>query len=351
MTRQGDGPPLSASERHHYQVVRVLSSNEIELGPSEHEFADDNYQLTSDSHARNSWNKLGLTVPVRPPVSAGVLGHRFLTTVARSVEAVTQRASRPSVRAPGEPVPLPKPRAVFEIEFSCALFEADIFAGGIVSSGSQSARILYSTSVSNAYARIGVEKGATFRTGARLELKPAEVPDDSGDALYTTQRVVALVLQGQFPKQEAYGLGGDIAIDVDGPDVQKTYITRLLSPILPLGGETSQVVVRMSADAESAVHAGKWRCRYYPPYEIDLTINHGGGSSSAANTIAIPFTAGQSRQNLYLAATTRDRQDNEGPLSTPALAVLLRPPPTGAPQPALSVWPICCRRGRLRHTS
>lgn len=320
--------PLPAAERHHYQITKVLSADQLQLAPSGRQFVYGAYRLISDPHLRSNWTMLNFRIPVRQPLQ-GVLQNAapFQAVATRVITLAPRQDQLALMPASHRPDQLDEPPPIVEVELDRRLLETDLFAGGTVEVGGHShpIGILYSTSGVASSARIGLPPGTTISEGAALTLRPAQ------------PLVQALTIQGAVPTEFTQAPGGEIAFDVLEDASLVTYTARVVSDIRVVSG-VFNLLVRLSLAAQAALRPNTTRCRYYAPYrqELNVKLPFTLGNASSATTIEIRMPEGQSSQNLYLAVTVEDvyeedMRENEGPLSSPAQVMAVTPPPTGAP--------------------
>jgi hypothetical protein len=315
--------PLPAAERHHYQIAKVLSADQLQLAPSGRQFVYGAYRLISDPHLRSNWAMLDFRIPVRQPLQGVVQIAASFQAVATKVEQLSPR-SDPVALMPANhrPAQLDEPPPIVEVELDRRLLETDLFARGTVKVDGQSPPIdiLYSTSGAASPARIGLPPGTRVSVGAVLTLSPAQ------------PLVQALTIQGAVPAGFAQTPGGEIAFDSTQDKQLVTYVGRVVSDIRA-GSGVFNLLVSLSPAARRALRSGITTCRYYAPYrqELNVRLPITLGNSNSATTIVLPMAGGQSSQHLYLAVTTDDGLLNESPLSSPAQVTAVKPPPTGAP--------------------
>ena len=396
--------PLSATERHHYQIAKLLSSDLLQLAPSENPFMDGSYRLISDPRLRSNWTKLNFTIPVRQPLEGSLQNSVPFQAKAIKVETLTARQDPLALMpASHRPAQLDEPPPIVEIELDRKLLEPDLFAGGTLQVGEQHHPILYSISGSESPARLGLLPGTNITIGAaltlrstqpfseniqqierlhtsrlaitlpaqgnpagtahllggivtiegqkhnilqakeesaglRLELHPVgALPTTLVDwinkeAQITPPLLQSLVIQGAVPDEIIKMPSGEIAFDITQNEQLVTYVGRVVSDI-KTGANGFNLLVKLSPAAQSALQPNITRCRYYAPYrqELKVRLPITLGNTISATTIALPMSVGQSSQNLYLAVTTDDVRANEGPLSSPAQTMAVKPPPTGVP--------------------
>jgi hypothetical protein len=320
------GIPFPAAERHHYQVARGLSSKEVLLAPSESQFVKDQYRLISDPRLRSNWTKLDLSVPVRQPLQGIVRAVEPFHATAASVRTVTPRLDSLAMLPPGRrPATLAEAPPIVEVELDRRLLEPDLLADGTVDAGGQTYPILYSTSDAEAPARIGLPADANVSTGATLVMR-------SASSSAAARLVKSLTIQGSIRNEGAKVKGGEIAFSDVRNGETVTYVARVVSDIEYAPG-VFHVVVRLSSAASDALQPGTTRSLYYAPYQLELNAAFPATAAgpTAARTTALPLPAGTGSQNAYFALTTQDDRYKEGPLSSPAQVVAVKPPPTGVP--------------------
>lgn len=399
--------PLPATQRHHYQIVELLSSDQLKLAPSENQFVNGSYRLISDPRLRTNWKQLDFTIPVRQPLQGLLQSTAPFQARAAKVEPLTPRQDQLALMpASHRPAQLDEPPPIVEVELDRRLLETDLFAGGTLQVGGQSHTILYSTSGAESPPRLGLPPGTNISVGATLTLKPFQPfqpfsatiqeiellpsnrlgitlpaqgnpagtahllggivtiegqrhnilqaqeesaglrlelravgapPNDLNGWLDTTAQISppilqALTIQGAVPAEVARVLGGEIAFDITQNEQLVTYGGRIVSDIGTVANGFN-LLVSLSPAAQAALQPNTTRCRYYAPYwqEVNVRLPITRENTNSATTIALPMAVGQGSQNLYLAVTTNDVRANEGPLSSPAQVLAVKPPPAGAP--------------------
>ena len=397
--------PLPATERHHYQIAKLLSSDRLQLAPGENPFANGSYRLISDPRLRTNWTQLNFTIPVRQPLQGVLQSTAPFQARAAKVETLTPRQDQLALMpASHRPAQLDEPPPIVEVELDRRLLEPDLFAGGTLQVGGQSHTILYSTSGAESPARLGLPPGTNISVGATLTLRPFQpfqpfpatiqqierlpsdrlaitlsaqsnsagtahllggivtiegqrhnilqaqeesaglrlelrsveaLPNDLNDWLGRTVQITppllqSLSIQGAVPDEVAKVPGGEIAFDITQNDQLVTYVGRVVSDIGTVANGFN-LLVSLSPAAQAALQPTRWR--YYAPYQQELNVRLPitRENTNSATTIDLPMAVGQSSQNLYLAVTTGDVRANEGPLSSPAQVMAVKPPPTGAP--------------------
>ncbi len=410
----GTDTPLPAIQRHHYQVAKLLSSDELQLAPdqlqlapSEHSFVNGSYRLISDPRLRTNWKQLDFTIPVRQPLQGLLQSTAPFQARAAKVETLTPRQDQLALMPVSHrPTQLDEPPPIVEVELDRRLLETDLFAGGTLQVEGQTHPILYSTSGAESPARLGLPPGTNISIGATLTLSPARpfqpfsatiqqiellpsnrlavtlpaqsspagtthllggivtiegqkhnilqaqedsaglrlelravgaLPNNLNSWLDRTAQITppllqALTIQGAVPDEVAKVLGGEIAFDITQNGQLVTYVGRIVSNIGTVANGFN-LLVSLSPAAQAALQPNTTRCRYYAPYrqELNVRLPITRENTDSATTIDLPMAVGQSSQNLYLAVTTDDVRANEGPLSSPAQVMAVKPPPTGAP--------------------
>ena len=415
----GTDTPLPATERHHYQIAKVpssdqlpsdqLPSDQLQLAPSEHSFVNGSYRLISDPRLRTNWTQINFTTPisVRQPLQGMLQSLAPFQAKVTKVETLTPRQDQLALMpASHRPTQLDEPPPIVEVELDRRLLETDLFAGGTLQVGGQTYPILYSTSGSESPARLGLPPGTNISIGATLTLRPFQpfqpfpatiqqierlpsnrlgitlpaqgnsagtahllggivtiegqrhsilqaqeesaglrlelrpvgaLPTSLNSWLGRTAQLSppilqALTIQGTVPDEVAKVPGGEIAFDITQNGQLVTYVGRVVSDIGTVANGFN-LLVSLSPAAQAALQPNTTRCRYYAPYrqEVNVRLPITRENTNSATTIDLPMAVGQSSQNLYLAVTTDDVRANEGPLSSPAQVMAVKPPPTGAP--------------------
>ena len=410
----GTDTPLPATERHHYQIVKFpssdqLPSDQLQLAPSENQFANGLYRLISDPRLRTNWTQINFTTPisVRQPLQGMLQSLAPFQAKVTKVETLTPRQDQLALMpASHRPTQLDEPPPIVEVELDRRLLEPDLFAGGTLQVGGQSHTILYSTSGAESPARLGLPPGTNISVGATLTLRPFQpfqpfsatiqqierlpsnrlvitvaaqgnlsgsahllggivtiegqrrnilqaqeepaglrlelrsvgaLPEPLDSWLGRTVQITPpllqfLTIQGAVPDEVAKVLGGEIAFDITQNGQLVTYVGRIVSDIRTVANGFN-LIVSLSPAAQAALRPSATRCRYYAPYrqEVNVRLPITRENTNSATTIDLPMAVGQSSQNLYLAVTTGDVRANEGPLSSPAQVLAVKPPPTGAP--------------------
>jgi hypothetical protein len=405
--------PLAAAERRHYQVDKQLSSDRLQLMPSENAFTKGPYRLVSDPHLRSNWTALSPAVQVRQPRQGLVEDAGVFQAVATKVQTLPPRSDPLAMLPAGHrPTTLAEPLRIVEIELDRRLLEPDIFNGGTLAAGGSTHAVLYSTGGLTSPARIGLPPGTTISSGAALSLRPAKVfqgtiskiermpggglaitlpaqnnpagtahliggivligaiaeiekakhtiinarEDTAGlrlelrplvtlshrpnilndwlskEATVTPPQVQALTIQGTVPDEVLKSPGGEIAFDVIKRGQPVTYVARIVSDSAARPNSFN-LLVRLSSAALEALQPSTTRCRYYAPYrqKLKMTLPTTVGSTDSVTTLALPISTGESSQSAYLAVTTYDERENEGPLCSPVQVMAVKPPPSGAP--------------------
>ena len=182
-------------------------------------------------------------------------------------------------------------------------------------------------------ARISLPVDALPAPGQVLELEPQI------DTRWVTLRVDAL-LSGAEPGVGREP-GGELAFFEprdDGPPAM--HVASVISGVEKLQ-DGIQLLVRPSETARDALEANVGVVgKYFAPYYVEGPVHQ---TASNATGVVLPIPPGDGTRTAYLAVSTSDVRENEGPLSVPAQITAVRQPPSGEP-----ARPYPCDLGRVR---
>jgi hypothetical protein len=353
------GPPVGptlktqkAAERRRWRLAGVeADTTRFETAPSNVPLTSGTYRLATDPHDRSGWTELA-RVPARQPI-VGVV-RRFDDSRSVAFRRIPEPApvADPLVRLPpGRRAAEPPPAATVEVSIAQAVLEPDVFVGGTATIGGAVFPVVASTpGVADDGAgeappprstrlRLEASGSAVPASGTLTLTAPPPDPDTARGALRW------LEIDGAVPASVREVPGGELGFEVPR-DGDPLVAAQVLSPVEP-GSARFRVLARFAASLPAAaLPVAPAGAGYFAPYavSIPLAVASGDGPVFAGPPrIDIPATEGTASAYVAVSATDhRYRAEasgpgdarwdaNQGPLSAPAQAIAVRPPPSGTP--------------------
>jgi len=337
-----EGPNLSTytygvikKEKTRYYIERVADSPERWYLTVPAGFSAGVYEFISDPHDQDRWTKLATETEIDDVVEGQCTWEPPFQITAKQIQVREPQPNPLSMMPPGTgAADLSTTPAYQEVFIDRRLLTPDTLKDWQISGTASKVKVIYSTqgpafdgNNGNIAARIGIPVDYQVRQDDKLALSPPEellsLPpdlDNDGDCF------VCIKAQFATLNNLAKDLGGELAFDSE-----TTHIARVVSEFAetaPSSGEY-RVLLRLVGDIPTALAAlknGVLNCRYYTPYSQALTIHHTGTPD-----INLTIPPDSSVRQVYIAVSTVDSRDNEGPLSVSVQATLVKPPPNGRP--------------------
>lgn len=317
---------LPANARRRFRIARAVAPDRVILEEAPHTIPNGTYELVRDPHNRTTWTPLSLEITWRDAVSG------TLRAVERSVSVRVLRTQTirprpdpfalvPATSRPRNFPNLPPPEAVLEIEVDRLLTEPDVFAEGrATKSGFQPFKLIYVIACpSEGVTRIALPANAAVAEGDTLDLLPAVPMRD---------RVRRLSMSGVVAAGRLLTPGGEIAFETTVGETEVTSIMRVISSATNQPGGFDLVVRADEAASLALLQINQTRIRYFEPFvfKVDVSLSE---PSATPITLPIPSTAG--RRDGFIAISSVDHRNQEGPLGTPSQFSVLLTGPNGVP--------------------
>ena len=329
------GERLPARDRRRYRIATIIDDRRIRLAPTATVFVSGRYRVVNDPHAVETWQKLMPDMKVWPPVEGKIVGvekPKPVTVTARRIRQIPERPDvltmLPPSEGPRDTTDLP-PQV--EVLIDRTFLDSDLFAGCKVRIGNKTFESFYWVPGLGFDDDPSPEKGQTARISLPVDALPAPGQvlelEPQIDTRWVTLRVDAL------PSGPQPGVGrepgGELAFFEprdDGPPAM--HVASVISGVEKLQ-DGIQLLVRPSETARDALEANVGVVgKYFAPYYVEGPVHQ---TASNATGVVLPIPPGDGTRTAYLAVSTSDVRENEGPLSVPAQITAVRQPPSGEP--------------------